>query len=167
MGDAAAAKVSLRFKIESDSLVNAPFELEFGTPDRKVVMLNFGLRAWGPHVYLYPTALDTWSRNWEATRNLGSYRRGNWHRIELVVPYGEASELKQAFGVLYDETGVPGRVFSVPVTNPMLEKTGIGLVPGDKKQGAMIYLTDFSIRPVAGNELRRFTEAPQRDDSSK
>ena len=154
MGVAQAVRVSFRFKVECASLYDAPFELEFGPANRRIMTLSFCLRSWGPNVFLYPVTLRSWTENWEAKRNLGEFRRNAWHRIELLLPYGENSPMRSGFGRLYDASGRPGPVFEVPALLPMSAESAVSIVPANKRKGAAIYLADFVFEPASPRRLK-------------
>lgn len=154
MGAAQAVRVSFRFKVECASLHEAPFEIDFGPANRRIMTLSFCLRDWGPNVYLYPSTLRSWTENWEAKQNLGEFQRNQWHRIELLLPYGAGTPLKKGFGRLYSSSGVPGPVFEVPALIPVQGQTAVSIVPANKRKGAAIFLTDFVFEPASPDGLK-------------
>ena len=154
MDDAQAVRISFRFKVECASLYEAPFEIEFGPANQRVMTLSFCLRDWGPNVFLYPSTLRNWTENWNAKQNMGEFQRSRWHRIELLLPYGAKSSLRSGFGRLYSVSGVPGPVFEVPALIPVQERTAISIVPANKRKGAAIYLTDIVFEPASPDALK-------------
>lgn len=157
MGTAAAVRISFRFKVECASLHDAPFELEFGPPDRKVMQLSFCLRDWGPNVFLYPVSLRSWTENWDAKQNLGEFRRNAWHKIELLLPYGGNSPLKTGCARLFGADGQPGKILAAPALNPVPDHFAVSIVPANQRKGALIFLADFVFTPVSEQEFHRFS----------
>lgn len=86
--------------------------------------------------------------------NLGEFRRNAWHRIELLLPYGENSPMRSGFGRLYDASGRPGPVFEVPALLPMSAESAVSIVPANKRKGAAIYLADFVFEPASPRRLK-------------
>lgn len=154
MGAAQAVRISFCFKVECTSLHDAPFEIDFGPANRTIMKLSFCLRDWGPNVFLYPSTLRSWTENWDAKQNMGEIQRNQWHKIELLLPYGVETPLKKGFGRLYSASGVPGPVFEVPALIPMQEQTAISIVPANKRKGAAIFLTDFVFEPASPDALK-------------
>lgn len=159
MGNAGAVLAEFRFKAECSSTSSAPFEMDFGSGGKGVVSLNFVLRNWGPNVFLYPVCLPTWTDNWNAKKQLGNFEKNRWQKIRLLMPFGKNTGLKQCYGILYDSGGKPGKTFAVPATRPMEERSAVSIVPGNKKKGARLWFTDFSIVPATEKQIREFTSA--------